>query len=500
VILEQKGDPRAWAKVSAVRWQTTKSGEKISPTAQLLELVGSEGPEYREIIEQIGKGRVQVVDHPDVTKWQKLRAKIENATDATQLHKLVGNHPALEHYSVGSAQLMDKAQIARRINDLVERAAQVGQRRQELLAKEMAANERLASYKVEHAGEFKGSEDYVKRQKERYNEGQKKRKAWQASLNKIEKLHAHHAEVRARGQVESKKLHEMGGVEDARSIRYHQRTINSLAKKNAQLEAGRPGRLFKLQAKGYRRQSKLGSDLYNARLRAYSREDTLRREAQKAAEYAAVDAQHANPRIAAENFKVLDSMPDHAFPEAVAERLSKIEAVAQHPEGFEDVAGWWWRQMSRWKLLVTVLNPIGYRFRNTTSDIWNMYMNGMPLRAIPFYMVKAFRLLRKARNDPTAAAFVLRAEMHGAMQGMWRGDIEHAYALLEHGKTINKIPILSHYVKFQVSANTTAENVGRMAHLLWRMDHAKSGWRGPAEAGGERQLQRFARATSTTRI
>lgn len=173
----------------------------------------------------------------------------------------------------------------------------------------------------------------------------------------------------------------------------------------------------------------------------------------------------ANPKIP-EGFVKLDRLrdPNTGVPMAVspeiAQGLTRIEHAVRDDKFLLEFARTWNRAVSRWKVYVTVVNP-GYRARNTMSDMWNMYVAGVPVWGINRYGPAAARLMRNAaKGDKEAQRVVMEAYNHGILSGLFQGDLQKVVRQMK-GKEKS---ITSPFVKI----NSTAENWGRLTHYLYR--------------------------------
>ena len=444
---------------------------------QLYDLVGDK---YGHLIDTVGK-RVTQIDSPELKVLRDMRQQLNEAETFADLEALAPGHDALDRLTSDGEEFVDPEHAADMVNAINDELMALGHERATKLNQIAEAVTTEKEHAAANSHLFRKGETFKGKAKARDKEAERRRTAYNSAVDRAGRQANEHADLRAQLTAEVEKLHGMGGLEPRGAVRHHQRTIDRLTREIAADEAGLEPRLAKVLEGGARRRAKLDVQLNEAAARAYRDEAKLVDKMLKAEARVAKGATMANPRIAQEGFHLVKTIPGSAFSKLVKDHIERVEAVMQHPEGFEDVADAVWRTMSRWKLMVTVLNPIGYRVRNSLSDVWNMYLAGVPLRSIPWYYGKAIRMMMKAKTDPAARAFMLRAEAHGVMQGAFRGDIDHAYSVLQNKPVGGRVPGWNKYVRFQINSNTAAENAGRLAHLMYRMDKSKHAWRGPAE-------------------
>lgn len=265
-------------------------------------------------------------------------------------------------------------------------------------------------------------------------------------------------------------LEQLGPVTKGPAPRHFERSIE--AKKNLaqkiRTEVG-PQRIARLSQPG-RRQIQRMTEALEKSAKGYAEETTRRSDRLAEAEERLEQGyEQLNPLVKSGNLKLLDSVPGKAFPPDVHQALTRIEETMKDPAGWEPTLRVLRNTMSRWKLSVTALNPGGYRIRNSLSDVWNAYISGVPLRAMPLYLAKANRLMLRARQGNHEAILeMMKMEAHGVTQGLFAGDVEVALRSLQ-GK--GRGGPWRRYVKMMTSVNKWGENVGRVAHMQWRLAH-----------------------------
>lgn len=156
---------------------------------------------------------------------------------------------------------------------------------------------------------------------------------------------------------------------------------------------------------------------------------------------------------------------------------AQIERLEKFITGQEDIVEEWTRGfgkvMGAWRILVTTVNP-GYRVRNTMTDTWNMWLAGVPMHSIPVYFGAATGVLKRAKEGSPADLMTLqKAANHGMLSGLFAGDIQAVAQYIKHsGKTYRELrrdgKFIQLYTKAMQDFNRNAENIGRMAHYLYR--------------------------------
>jgi hypothetical protein len=114
-----------------------------------------------------------------------------------------------------------------------------------------------------------------------------------------------------------------------------------------------------------------------------------------------------NPHALEDGWKKIDSLSvkggpngsqiHYTLPEEVHAGIANIEKAMVDPARMNSLEKSFGKAIATWKLSVTSVNP-GYRIRNSISDLWNMYLSGVPIHAIPIYAAKAATETRLARK------------------------------------------------------------------------------------------------------
>lgn len=158
----------------------------------------------------------------------------------------------------------------------------------------------------------------------------------------------------------------------------------------------------------------------------------------------------------------------YRVPADIHEAVARVEKVIADDTQMQELSRTVNKMMAEWKMLVTVVNP-GYAVRNTTSDIWNAYVAGVPPWAMVKYGRQALKLMVDARKgNPQALAEIRRASHHGIMSGFFVGDVKQV-ARAHAGRK-------SKYRGFTGKAtdiNGFRENWGRLSHYLYRTRREK---------------------------
>jgi hypothetical protein len=133
----------------------------------------------------------------------------------------------------------------------------------------------------------------------------------------------------------------------------------------------------------------------------------------------------------------------------------------------------------RWKLWATAVNP-GYRFRNTMSDYWNMYVAGVPFWAMVRFSGRAGHVMAQAKKgDVEALRIIEEAYDQGVLSGLFGGDIGTLARMLEYQGSKTALAKRGRFLKLGTKAmtdiNRNAENFGRLTHYLYRREHEKMG-------------------------
>ena len=157
---------------------------------------------------------------------------------------------------------------------------------------------------------------------------------------------------------------------------------------------------------------------------------------------------------------------NYHVPQEIHDAVTRVDAVLHDPKAMSSLVRAFHKVLGKWKLYVTMANP-GYGMRNSMSDMWNAYVTGMPVWAMGVYAEKAAKLMRAAHNGDVGALRQLdEAAYHGILTGFYNTDIREALSGASQAKRLN-------IVKKMTTANIARENLGRMAHYLYRRDFEK---------------------------
>jgi hypothetical protein len=172
------------------------------------------------------------------------------------------------------------------------------------------------------------------------------------------------------------------------------------------------------------------------------------------------------------NHRVVDEYGNaYAFPQKYAEPLARYERlVSGDPEEITKFTTALAKWVGAWKVFVTVVDP-GYRIRNTMTDFWNMWIAGVPAHQIATNGIRAARLMGRAkRGDPKALEEIASASQTGVFTGMYAGDIAQAAKFIKGGGVKYADAPLSKTrpLKWMMNFNRSAENWGRLTHLMYR--------------------------------
>lgn len=185
----------------------------------------------------------------------------------------------------------------------------------------------------------------------------------------------------------------------------------------------------------------------------------------------------------------------HHFSPELHTAMERVETTFRSEADMEKIVGAWDRVMAKWKIGVTSVNP-GYRGRNTLSDVWNMYIAGVPAWAIPVYGYKAATLQRKASviqhkmaehkglYRPTADERqvlnqIIEVHSQGIMSGLFLGDVQLvARQLAQGGRAVDAFRagrLIKSFTTAMGTMNRHGENWGRLTHYLYRRQYEKLG-------------------------
>lgn len=163
----------------------------------------------------------------------------------------------------------------------------------------------------------------------------------------------------------------------------------------------------------------------------------------------------------------------YGYSKEVAQSLERLKKITTGEEKtVDDFAKGWGKFMSTWKLAVTSVNP-GYRFRNSMTDFWNMWVSGVPARLIPVYGAEATKVMVRAKKgDLDALNTITEAATHGVLSGLYTGDVQAVAKYIAYGDSKRALLKKGHgvkaYVKLMQDMNRNAENWGRLTHYLYQ--------------------------------
>jgi hypothetical protein len=189
----------------------------------------------------------------------------------------------------------------------------------------------------------------------------------------------------------------------------------------------------------------------------------------------------------------------YAFPQDIHTAMSRVEQILDDEDVMANFTNRMRKMMAIWKIGVTSINP-GYRVRNTLSDLWNMYIAGVPTARIMQYGSKAAAYQRAAKTaaDKMSAAHAANrafrtseltsmerkalevyneAYLRGVLSGLFQGDIQLVAGMLREGGVSaalmkRKRPDLV-VARAMQTFNRHGENWGRLTHYLYRRDYMK---------------------------
>lgn len=188
-----------------------------------------------------------------------------------------------------------------------------------------------------------------------------------------------------------------------------------------------------------------------------------------------------------------------AFPPAIDKAMGRVDRILTDDELMGSLALKMQKAMAYWKLSVTSVNP-GYRIRNTMSDLWNMYIAGVPSGRMVQYGAKAAALQVRAEKvagkladahargiDPTtvlnkgdwyAVNRITESYNHGVLSGLFQGDVDTVAAMYRAGSAtkafVKTAPPLV-LIRWAQTFNRHGENWGRLTHYLYRRDYERLG-------------------------
>lgn len=162
-----------------------------------------------------------------------------------------------------------------------------------------------------------------------------------------------------------------------------------------------------------------------------------------------------------------------AFDPEIAHAIERTSAVSQGNDDAINAFNAGWRKwLANWKLSVTSVNP-GYRIRNTMSDVWAMYVSGMPMHSVVSYGERARRLMQSAKEgNPEALKTITEAYHHGILSGLYQGDVQAIGKMIKYSGSKSSLFHQGKFIKLATKVaqdfNANVENWGRMTHYLYR--------------------------------
>jgi hypothetical protein len=189
----------------------------------------------------------------------------------------------------------------------------------------------------------------------------------------------------------------------------------------------------------------------------------------------------------------------YAFRSDIHKAMNRVERILDDEEVMANFTTRMRKLMSIWKVGVTSINP-GYRVRNTLSDLWNMYIAGVPTAHIMYYGTraaayqraavtaqeklaaahaknKAFRITELSKLERKALEVYQEAYQRGVMSGLFQGDIQAVAGMFREGGITPALmkrhrPDLA-FARMAQTFNRHGENWGRLTHYLYRRDYEK---------------------------
>ena len=220
-------------------------------------------------------------------------------------------------------------------------------------------------------------------------------------------------------------------------------------------------------------------------------------QAQIEREQRAYEAMKRNPNIP-EGWIELDKKlagGRYFFHPEVHDALTRVDRAVNNPGVMQSVANGYRKLLGAWKIGATSANP-GYRVRNTASDVWNMYIAGVPMpRVVQFgkraaaLQITAHRAAEKlvrgeladiTPHEMQALRDLAEMQLHGILSGLFQGDIQEVARMfhagtkardyLREGK-LNPLNLGKAYIKATQDWNRHGENWGRITHYLYRRQY-----------------------------
>lgn len=197
-----------------------------------------------------------------------------------------------------------------------------------------------------------------------------------------------------------------------------------------------------------------------------------------------------NPEYKASMHTVADLKDAYGHPIALPDELGQAAQKIRRVMDGDDAAiksfeAGYRKMLSRWKVLVTSINP-GYRMRNSQTDLWNWWLKP---GVNTYYMAKNLgkatkfsigmkNIAKKIEKDGFLSeknAQLLRDYEamydNGVLSGLFQGDVQTAAEILRlgHSKTalIRKARLLKFTEKAAQDMNRNGENWVRIAHFFW---------------------------------
>lgn len=207
----------------------------------------------------------------------------------------------------------------------------------------------------------------------------------------------------------------------------------------------------------------------------------------------------ANPEVDPSRMLMLDSKLEgerYYFKPEVHRAIGRVERILDDDEVMSKLVGTSRKMLAYWKLGVTSVNP-GYRVRNTLSDLWNMYIAGVPSAQIGRYGYKAAvmqtraaelgrhiaaehaagRAVKLSKSDRQILNTLNEAYGHGVLSGLFAGDIQTVAAMYRTGSFtkafIEKNRPDQVLIRWSQTFNRNGENWGRLTHYLYRREWEK---------------------------
>jgi hypothetical protein len=303
--------------------------------------------------------------------------------------------------------------------------------------------------------------------------------------------------AKVRGAIKTAKTNQRAAQAEhtniaAKAIADHEAAVAKLEK---QVRSTKYGRNFKTKAANLARYNKRLEDLKakgpkmgpamekHAEIKSFNKE---LRDLAKQEKKILAGTKHPDYHVSMHKTDILDKHGNPiALPEELGQAVNKVRRVIEGDDatikGFESG---WRKVQSRWKTLVTSINP-GYRMRNSQTDVWNWWLTpGVNSGAMVKYSAKAAQWQLRMKNIERKIARdgltpQIKADLqlyqnmyhHGILSGLFQGDVQTAAEMLRLGQS--KTALLKHarLLKFTEKAaqdmNRNGENWIRIAHYMW---------------------------------